>query len=287
MLAVNKDGFVGLAWFDGRDTHGGQGGYDIYYTASVDGGRSFLPAVRLSSQTSYPGRGAAALPGPWQDLSRFPAAARKSLNLPAVGQILSFSSPYEMRMLGGDYATMAADSVGRFHPLWYDARNGSFQLYTCSIRILPKTQLALLTADPPNSARSAAQDKNVQVVYGEPEWDLKSKDMTISVRLENTSGGIFSAPLKVNVRAIADPLVARALGPSVSNPFPATPILDPRTGAYGPSADFVYPISRDHPLFPNSITAAVPWRFHIPRPELARFTLTVRITGPNPAPAPH
>lgn len=285
MLAVNPAGTVGLAWFDGRNAHGGQGGYDIYFTSSVDGGRTFLPSVRISSATSFPGRGVGALLEPWMDLTAFPASAKKMLDVPIAGRTVAFNSPYNMRLTGGDYATMAADSAGRFHPFWYDGRSGTFQLYTSTVRVLPASRLYALASDPPGAgAKPAAQDKNLQILYGEPQWDPEKKDYIFYVRLENTSSDTYISPLDVKVAGVENHLIKNVIGPSTRNPYPPAPIADPKTGAYGPSAVFVYPISPAHPLLPGSVTPAVAWRFHIARPEMAVFMMNIQIKGENPVP---
>jgi hypothetical protein len=45
VVAVNKDGVVGVTWYDTRDSKDGSQ-FNEYFTASLDGGKSFLPAIR-------------------------------------------------------------------------------------------------------------------------------------------------------------------------------------------------------------------------------------------------
>ncbi|HWN41585.1 MAG TPA: sialidase family protein, partial [Thermoanaerobaculia bacterium] len=52
-LAVNKDGVLGVSWLDSRN-HPGTDRYDAWFSASLDGGATFLPPVRLSSESSDP-----------------------------------------------------------------------------------------------------------------------------------------------------------------------------------------------------------------------------------------
>jgi hypothetical protein len=103
MLAVNKNGVLGVAWIDGRNRPGTRC-YDVYFSASTDGGQTFVPEQRVSSVTSCPDvrkNGAA--------FTRWPR--------------------------GGDYHGMAAAADGRFHVFWGDARDGVFQLRTAAITV--------------------------------------------------------------------------------------------------------------------------------------------------------
>ena len=53
VVAVNKDGIVGVTWYDTRDSKDGSQFHE-YFTASLDGGKSFLPPIRVSSAPSTP-----------------------------------------------------------------------------------------------------------------------------------------------------------------------------------------------------------------------------------------
>ena len=48
-----QDGIVGVTWYDTRDSKDGSQFHE-YFTASLDGGKSFLPPVRVSSAPSTP-----------------------------------------------------------------------------------------------------------------------------------------------------------------------------------------------------------------------------------------
>ena len=106
VVAVNSDGVVGVAWFDTRAASDSTQ-YDEFFAASVDGGESFLPAVRVSSETSKPhSHGNRAVIDRW-------------------GQ-------------GGDYTGLAADRGGAFHAFWPDSRSGTFQVMTARITVHPR-----------------------------------------------------------------------------------------------------------------------------------------------------
>jgi len=103
-IAVSAAGVVGLAWYDSRrDPRGGC--FDVFFSASVDGGRSFLPAVRVTPETSCPlaGRNRAVA-------SRWP--------------------------FGGDYSGLAAAADGSFRILWSDSRSGVDQVWTAATEVV-------------------------------------------------------------------------------------------------------------------------------------------------------
>jgi hypothetical protein len=95
-IAVNKDGAVGVVWYDRRDNPGNIG-YYVRFSASVTGGETWLPSVRVS---------------------RAPQVASN-----------------ETRMNGGDTAGLAADADGVFHPVWIDNRTGLPQMWTAAIQV--------------------------------------------------------------------------------------------------------------------------------------------------------
>ena len=107
-IAVNRDGIVGVSWYDAREDpreyleqfrcqH-------VYFSASLDGGQTFLPDVKVSSAENCP-------------------------DTPANGQT------GRRWTAGGDYHGLAAAADGRFHLLWADSREGIYQLRTATISV--------------------------------------------------------------------------------------------------------------------------------------------------------
>ncbi len=95
-IAVSWDGMVGVSWLN----HEPSGKYDTWFTASTDGGMSFLPPVKLSRKNSQ-------TPS-WQERP-FP---------------------------GDDYMLMDGGPDGTFHVIWPDARTGiAYQIYTCKVKL--------------------------------------------------------------------------------------------------------------------------------------------------------
>jgi hypothetical protein len=113
-IAVNRSGVVGVAWYDRRNDASNKC-FEIFFTASLDGGLSFLPNARVSTVKSCPDA-----PGnvvqPEGGGEGFGVAAR----WPA----------------GGDYSGLAASSDDLFHVLWSDSRTGAYQNWTSAVRIV-------------------------------------------------------------------------------------------------------------------------------------------------------
>lgn len=113
MVAVNRDGVVGVSWYDARNDRREYRGttrcQDVYFTASPDGGRTFLPEVKVSS-------------------------AENCADTPQNGEA------GRRWVAGGDYHGLAASADGSFHLFWADSRTGIYQLRTANIRIKPTAQ---------------------------------------------------------------------------------------------------------------------------------------------------
>jgi len=107
-IAVNKDGVVGITWYDAR--HEKLKFKDIYqcvelyFAASLDGGETFLPDVKVSSAPSC-----ADAPRNGLAKARWPA--------------------------GGDYTGLAARPDGSFHLLWSDSRDGMYRLRQSVVKV--------------------------------------------------------------------------------------------------------------------------------------------------------
>jgi hypothetical protein len=96
-VAVSKDGTLGLSWL----CHQPEKRYDAWFTASVDGGMTFLPPVKVSGKSS---------------------------------RVLLFQ---ERPNPGDDYLLMDSGPEETFHVIWPDARAGTvYQLYTCKVQVV-------------------------------------------------------------------------------------------------------------------------------------------------------
>lgn len=101
-VAVNKDGVVGVMWYDRRDNPDNKG-YYARFSASLDGGKSWLPSRRVSERPN------------------------------AVPDASAERQPFSVT--GGDTAGLTADSTGVFHALWIDNRTGIQQVWTAPVTV--------------------------------------------------------------------------------------------------------------------------------------------------------
>jgi hypothetical protein len=247
-VAVSRDGVLGVAWFDDRLTNDGRG-YDVYFAASLDGGQTFLPTVRVSAVTSVPARGLNILPS--FDLVK-PETLDK-LNIET-------KSPYSERATGGDYSSLAVDAAGRFHPLWADARSGSWQVYTATIRVLFDDALSKLLAQ-----RTCPVGSNhFQLLFDEPALVGTTDDIVVPVRILNTSPG--SIVNTITVRLSASVSVSQSTGivpegQAVTVDAPDYPRPD--------GISLVDRFTPASPLFPNSVSPPLQWHLHLNAPEFS------------------
>jgi hypothetical protein len=113
-VAVNKDGVLGVTWYDRRD-HPDNLGWDVRFTASVDGGATFLPSVKVSEHgTNFPA-----------GTSREPSAGRTQID----------AGRDSFTFMGGDTAGLAADAEGMFHAVWVDNHTGVPQVWTATVKV--------------------------------------------------------------------------------------------------------------------------------------------------------
>lgn len=96
MVAVNHSGVVGVLWYDRRDNVDNLG-YWPRFSASLDGGATWLPSARVSTSANV---------------------------------VLDAK---ETRLNSGDTVGLAADASGAFHPVWIDNRTGVPQMWTASV----------------------------------------------------------------------------------------------------------------------------------------------------------
>ena len=102
-ITVNKDGVVGVTWYE-RRREADRECQHVHFSASLDGGKTFLPAARVSTAASCP------------DTPRNGGSAKRWA-------------------AGGDYSGLAASPDGDFHVLWADSRNGIYQLWTARVSV--------------------------------------------------------------------------------------------------------------------------------------------------------
>jgi hypothetical protein len=107
-IAVNSDGVVAVAWYDARNDRSTIKGnfrcQEVFVSASLDGGTTFLPEVKVSTKPTCPAG---------------PRNVATALRFPA----------------GGEYMGLAAASDGSFRLLWSDSRTDMYRLYTATVSV--------------------------------------------------------------------------------------------------------------------------------------------------------
>ena len=269
-MTVNKDGVLGVLWLDTRESVE-EGFYHAYFTASLDGGESFLPRVRVSSAPSDTYGSGNLLMSP----STF--AYQGAL-------YLTFTSAAGRWPAGGDYIGLATDSSGAFRPLWPDARTGTFQLYTTDLRVdVPKTRKAEGTSpagpppdapEPPTRAETSLEDK-VEFVFDPTRYDGEAQTAEISVRLKNISDDAIYPPIRLEIVGFG---IDRE-GEEVDEGKIPT-VLNPDNGNTGIGASFNFDdaLGNLESLAPQALTGSVVLRMKVPDPLNIPWTEFV-VTG--------
>jgi hypothetical protein len=196
LVAVNKKGVVGVAWYDRRE-HKDNLGWWFRFAASLDGGETFQPSVRVSTVANNfggteiwpvkasvsgggePGRGGAATP---------PGARPLGVRV-AVDSF--FFSP-------GHTSGFVADAGGIFHPVWTDNRSGVSQLWTAAIAV----QSEAIRNGSKDLADLDDVTAKVTLDVTETTYDRSTKTVTMRARLKNMSKDTIRAPLHVRVVAL-------------------------------------------------------------------------------------
>jgi hypothetical protein len=258
MVAVNPDGVLGVYWYD-TDGFPSRDRFEISFTASLDGGQTFLPKVRVSSATSSPFGSGNLRPGPFVHAERGLVTA-------------SFVSGMSRWPAGGDYIGLTAGRDGVFHPFWTDGRSGTYQLYTAPIRVLSGGEPA---APAPEKVAASLSDK-VTLVFDPIQYDRDTREVLLAVRLKNVSKQALYPPFSVEIKELAHPYSVKA-HEEVDTPT----ILNASNGKTGVGAAFDYSKALHdlESLEPEAVTDAILWRFKAASAVKTSFHFGAEITG--------
>ncbi len=242
VVAVNKDGVVGVMWYDRRDHHD-DFSWDVRFRASFDGGESFTPSVSVN-EVPY-----LALHGDAIALDGWGTAPE-----PTVLGVHSF------HFSGGHTAGLAADAAGGFHPLWVDNRTGVPQLWTALVTVTGQVVV--------NGAADRATLVNASHVV----------DLRITDRVYRPRAGLIEANVALeNVNAIdtvSGPLEVRIL--SLDSEVGKVRVVSDDAGGAGEGAvwDFTRVLAGGR-LLPHERTPARRVQFQVTDP------IPVRPGGPE------
>jgi hypothetical protein len=262
-IAVNNKGVIGISWFDTRDV-GSRRAYDEYFAASLDGGDSFLPPVKVSSQES-------ALDAPGNTVLK---STIDSPNTSSDGVVhFYFSNTAEEFPDGGDYMGLAASSDGVFHPFWADARTGNFQAWTAPILVDFAVHDAIVKLSPAPSGNPIPLAGKLQPVFDPASYDLKTGIEEIPIRLKNISDFRICKPITIQLKgsASAQPEATKA----------AQILLNADNDKEWSGAVFNYSNTLGDFLClePGAVSGAITWRIKVPNPASAFVSFDVVITA--------
>jgi hypothetical protein len=224
-LAVNRNGVVGIMWYDRRD-HPNDFGYDARFSASMDGGDSFSPSVLVAPGGKFPQQGKEVLTfGPTH-----PEPA-------ADGRTQSEFQWSPQLDDGGDTAGMACDSEGGFHPVWISRSTGVQQIWT--------TRVAVDGSGARNGG-GALESLNdlapkAEVRYSMGHIDLATNSFTIGAAITNVSKDPLPASLTLRLLA-------------VRSPKGAVVVQDADNHASGDGATWEFQTADGQPLAPGALT---------------------------------
>ncbi|PYR58157.1 MAG: hypothetical protein DMF85_11625 [Acidobacteria bacterium] len=188
-VAVNDAGVVAVTWLDRRDVPD-RLAWRARIRVSVDGGETFQPSVLLSEAPArFDGT------EHWSATSST-AGGGSSLFRGGLLQSQVFA-PGHLYM-PGDYAAVAADRDGVFHPYWIDNRTGWHQVWTAAVSVAEKAvkngadDLAGLDDLTPSTTldRVSAND------------DRRTQTTTMTVRLRNAGNKRINGPFKIRLISV-------------------------------------------------------------------------------------
>jgi len=193
-VAVNKDGVVGVLWYD-RRARPDNIGWDVRFSASTDGGATFLPSVKVSERGTSCGASERWIIDPRVTRTDGSIALDMSLNT--------------FTFLGGDTAGLVADARGRVHAFWIENSTGIPQVWTAPIDLVEPSAPAV----PAERARGNLTAQ-VTVETDEPAYDAAARTLTIRVRVLNSGSAVIQGPLTLRASSVQSEIATVAFANS-------------------------------------------------------------------------
>ncbi len=192
VVDVNRDGVVGVSWYDRRDNPHNLGWW-VRFSASNDGGETFSPSVRVSSAPDSIRLGPEISLEGTSNGGGKPGSRTKGGNLQVrvgYGTFFTFN--------GGHTGGMAADAGGRFHPFWIDNRTGVEQIWTAAVTVDGAATM--------NGSKDLAEMKDVSekvtLDLKNGKYDRATSTVSIEAYLGNTSDETLKGPIKLRVLSL-------------------------------------------------------------------------------------
>jgi hypothetical protein len=190
VVAVNKDGVVGVMYYDRRDSTNNLD-WTVRFAASIDGGETFLPSVQVAESPNRYGRETKLVLN-----ARGYGGGHRPLNVDYRGGALKFDLRISQFNLGGGHtAGLDADANGVFHPFWVDNRTGVAQIWTAAVTVNSK---AFTHGDQELETLQDVSEK-VFLRYTNPTYDATTGRLGVDVHIQNTSEDTIVFPAKLRV----------------------------------------------------------------------------------------
>lgn len=200
---VNDRGVLGVIWNDRRASHG-SACYRLYASASLDGGKTFLPNTALNAGVTCPNA-----PGNWK-----PVLYAEGNMQWAPGKtwldVLTVATRWPN---GGDTQGLQSEPDGTFDAAWIDGASGVMQLAFTRFTVAGSAPIgtpASGNAAPAPSQRGLAAQLQLEIVSG--NFDPHRGRFAVALRIKNVSSAPVRGPFAVVFeRAMANLPNLRAL----------------------------------------------------------------------------
>jgi photosystem II stability/assembly factor-like uncharacterized protein len=186
-IAVNNRGVVGVTWNDRRNHK--DDCYDLYFSASLDGGETFLPSVTTGRKPTCP-----LAPGNWKPSAKISPYPKTEEGVSVEGQGLNVLMISTRFPGGGDTQGLDSDSEGVFHAAWIDGSSGVMQLAGTSFTV------AGVVHEPERSGQDVSTQ--VKLVAKDCAFDWKTNGFSCRMHLENKSPLAVTGPFAVELQAV-------------------------------------------------------------------------------------
>jgi hypothetical protein len=182
-IAVNQRGVVVVGWADRRD-HSDNRGWWYRAAASLDGGVTFSPSVKVSTASNEFGDREV-----WPlEPSVSSASDRLIVNVGLNGFISSM----------GHTVDMVTDADGVFHAFWIDNRTTVPQVWTAQLKV--DADGRRVPAEVPDGWREVTDQVELRLL--ESSYDRSSNVVRLAVRLRNIGRRELFSPLRLHLGAI-------------------------------------------------------------------------------------
>jgi hypothetical protein len=235
-LAVNTNGVVGVMWYDRRDNPD-DFGYFVRFSASMDGGETFQPSVRVSEAPASFGE------SNWRVSQYITGGGHPDPDTRAE----SFSGGLMIDAWPGHTVGMTASGDGKFFPFWIDNRTGINQIWTAPVTVRGR---AYRNGSAELNGWGDATPK-LSLQFANRNYDPKTKTVTLDAYLLNTSNDTLRGPIRLRFVSLR----SRAGAVTVSSG---------KNSAEGNGAVIAWDSIPAEGLAPNSLAGPEYLEFHLP-----------------------